>query len=93
MNGGDPPFGRKFEQYKFSASFLIYPDTSVVRSKANILIMFLHGIESLVHSAKLSFGFRKIRNRFFVSWTNHAQPVVCQQPVITGFVLMYFKHV
>ena len=64
----------------------------MIRGEANILITFLHSIESLIHSAKLSFCFRKIRIRFFLSGTDYPETVIRQQPVIAGFILMNFEY-
>ena len=50
VNGSDLSFCRKFDQRKFSAIFLIRPDTSMIRSKADVLIPLLYCIEGLVYA-------------------------------------------
>ena len=92
VNGSDLPFCRKFDQRKFSAIFLIRPDTSMIRSKADVLIPLLYCIEGLVHAAKLPFCLRKIGIRFFLTGADHAEAVIRQQPVIACFILMYFEY-
>jgi len=64
----------------------------MIRSEANILITFLHCIESLIHSAKLTFSFCKIGIWSFLSGTDHTESVICQQPVIAGLILMDIKY-
>ena len=92
MNGGDLSFCGKLDQRKLSAFFLIRPDASMIRGEANIFITFLHSIESLIHSAKLSFCLRKIRIRLFLSGMDHTEAIIRQQPVISGFILMNFEY-
>ena len=64
----------------------------MIRSKADVLIPLLYCIEGLVYAAKLSFCLRKIGIRFFLSGADHAETVICQQPVIACFILINFEY-
>ena len=88
MYGSYTGFCGKFVQTKLPALFLIAPDSSPIGSKADIVFTFSDCIKCLVHAVLFSLRLHKVVHRLPLTGTYHSQPIISQQPVIAGSILI-----